>query len=302
MPTDIETNDESFDDFFDAFDAEHDHQSEAEDNKNEVDAAAEEPTQENTPDGGDDGEGGASEEPSTEPTTDGDPTAQSQPAPEKFTIRVNHSDMEVTREQMIEYAQKGADYDRVKAQLEQGKSDNQALRSQLDATQEVYDLIAGLAKDSGMEIPALLDQFRVTQYRAQGLSEDAAKERLSRVKTERELEQLKGKQTTQKTEEEARQERIDRESAEFAQKFPDAKLSEEIARKLAPDVQSGMSLSDAYQKMLDAEKDAQIRQLKAELEAERQNKANHASSPGSMKDVGSKKNKDSFDDFFDAFD
>ena len=47
--------------------------------------------------------------------------------------------------------------------------------------------------------------------------------------------------------------------------------------------------------------DAKIAELQRQLEAEKQNKANRAASPGSQKDSGGKRSKSEFDDFMDAF-
>lgn len=297
MPTEtMETNDTSFDQFFDALDSESGYQTETEPEAQETAPAEDEPVQEgaepaeDAPAAGDD----------TDPTTEGDPAAAPAQAADSFTLRVNHSDMTVTRDQMIEYAQKGVDYDRVRAALEQEKNANSVLRSQQADTQKTVDRLSSLAKDCNLELPDLLEQFEIAMYQRQGLSPDAAKERAARVAAERKLEEANAqKQTAQ---DETMEERANREIAEFAQRYPGVEPTKELAEKLAADIQNGMTLTQAYEKHLSAEKDAEIQRLKTELEAEKQNNANRASSPGSMQDQGSRKVKDQFDDFFGAFD
>lgn len=299
MPT--ENTDANFEEFFGAFDSEPDYQTETETETDDSSAAAEET--ELTEEPAEDAQGAedkTSDDGNTEPTTDGDASQKPAHPADSYTLRVNHRNVAVSEEEYRNYAQKGVDYDRVKGQLEQAKNDNEGLRSQLTETQKIHTRLSELAKACNTELPDLLEQFEVAMYQQQGLSPDAAKERVARMAAERKLEEANAQK--QAPQEESQQERANREIAEFAQRYPDVAPTAELAQKLAPDIQAGMTLSEAYEKYLSAEKDAQIQQLKAELEAERQNKANRASSPGSVKSVGSKKEKDKFDDFFDAFD
>ena len=75
-----------------------------------------------------------------------------------------------------------------------------------------------------------------------------------------------------------------------------------------PDIQKGTSMLQAYRNREIAGKDAiiadkeqKIAELQRQIEAEKQNKANRANSPGSQKDSGGKRTKNEFDDFLDAF-
>lgn len=295
----------NFDDFFDTMDGDSGYQSgEADDAADTADTPTEEPGTDNgdTPQegaeaaGGDNGEGNSQPDGNTEQPADAGAPA------ETFTLRVNKEDKTVTRDEMIVYAQKGADYDRVKTALEQERSTNSELAARVSQTEEVYTLISELAKESNMEVGELLDQFRVARFKSQGMSEDAARERLGRVKAEQELANLRSKSEAQRTNADAQQERAVREVAEFNQRYPGVQLNDEIVGKLKADVHNGMTLCEAYQKMVNAEKDAEIQRLQNELAAEKQNKANRSSSPGSMNDSGSKKTNSTYDDFFSAFD
>ena len=136
----------------------------------------------------------------------------------------------------------------------------------------------------------------------QGLSEDAAKERLERLKAEKENAQLKAAQkATETPAQEDDAQRVRRELDEFRTAYPKVELSEELLGKLMPDVATGKSLTDAYRSYEAAQKDSRIAELERQLAAEKQNKENRASSPGSQKDSGGQRTKDDFDDFFSAF-
>lgn len=292
----------SFDDFFGAIDGDTGYQTGDTDSTTDTtDTPADEPTGEDAAqqpaEDAQDGE-------NTDHAEGGDNAEQpaGSPAPaDTFTLRVNKSDMTVGRDDMIVYAQKGVDYDRVKGALEQARSDNTALQERVSQTEEVYNLISDLAKESNMEVADLLDQFRLARYKSQGMSADAARERLGREKAERELATLKGKADAQKTETDARQERAQREVAEFNRRYPGVSLNDTLVDRLKADVHAGMTLSEAYQKMVNEDQAAEIQRLQNELAAKKQNDANRGSSPGSLGDSGAKKAPSQYDDFFSAF-
>ena len=150
-----------------------------------------------------------------------------------------------------------------------------------------------------MEIPAFLRNLRIGLLKKQGLSEDAANERLLRIDAERENAALKAAAETPAKETGA--ERAQREIAEFRENYPDVELTQEVLDQLMVDVQGGMSLTKAYQKNETAKKDAQIAELQRQLAAEKQNKENLAASPGSQRDSGGKRTKSDYDEFMEAF-
>jgi hypothetical protein len=109
------------------------------------------------------------------------------------------------------------------------------------------------------------------------------------------------KEAEKKPAEEDAQTRMNRDVAEFQKEFPGVELSSDQIKKMGPDIRNGMSMVNAYRKMKDAEKDAEIAELKRQLEAAGQNKKNKAKTPGSMKDSGGQRKKTAEDDFFSAF-
>lgn len=289
------------DEFLAAFGEEDSYQTAQEPDAEEAVEEKQEPkrTDENTP--GEDAEAPQSGEEAGDRET---PAEEAEPPEgsaeqETFTLKVNKEKKTVTRDQMIAYAQMGVDYDRVKAAAEQAKSDNTALKEQLADMQEGYDLLTQLAQDSKVTVPELLDAMRANRYKGLGLSDDAAKERVAREKAEKALEAEKAKAPAVKTETPA--ERAAREVADFRAEFPDVDISKELMSKLMGDVKNGMSLSQAYRKQESAEKDARIRQLEEALAAEKKNRENRDTSPGSQSDSGARRGTDKYDDFFEAF-
>lgn len=237
----------------------------------------------------------AQDEPAEEPGQEGSqeqpgqssPATPETPAPaETFTIKVNKEERTCSRDEIISLAQKGADYDRVKEQLASHKS--------------VVDTLNSFAKDAGTTVPELLDQMQLGLLKKQGLSEDVAKERLQRMKAEKENAALKAGTVEGKDGKEDSSQRIRREISEFRDNFPKVELNEELLGKLMPQVAAGKSLTEAYRDHEAAQKDARIAELERQIAAEKQNKANRTASPGSQRDNGGRRTKNDFDNFRDA--
>lgn len=288
-----------FNDFMDAFDDSADYQTgEAEETAVEENAAeGTEEIAESETEGAEDGQDAGQETPG-EGEQPG-PEEKPQPQNDTFTLKVNKEEKTYSREEVISLAQKGADYDRVKEQLERSRQTTADLQIRLDDQNEA---LSELAKEAGMDVPALLDNLRIATLKKQGLSEDAAKERLLRLKAERENARLKEeKPAEQESASETSQQRAKRDLEEFRRVYPDVQLTDELIGRLTPDVQGGASLLGAYRKYENAQKDAQIAELQRQLEAEKQNKENRISSPGSQKDTGGKRTKTEYDDFMEAF-
>lgn len=259
-----------------------------------------------------DSETEATEEESTEPETEettkseqedktdpddekSDGQAQEEPEEtqhETFTLKVNKEERTYSREEVISLAQKGADYDRVKEQLSQS-------REQIESQKEAMDVLADLAKESNLELPKLLDTLRINLLRKQGLSDEAANERLLRMKAEKENASLKA--ATQAQQVESNADRAKREVAEFRETYPDVEITKDLMEKLMPEVSNGKSLTAAYGKLEKAKADARIAELERQIAASQKNAENRAASPGSQKDSGGRRTKTDYDDFMDAF-
>lgn len=243
------------------------------------------------PDDGEDGDGDET------PDQEENPGKEQAPAQELFTLKVNKEERQVNRDEVISLAQKGADYDRVKEQLTQSRAALQEAQASAAGHQAAYDAVKELAEASGVDMPTMIDNLKRSLLKSQGLSDDAITERLERQKLETENAALKKAQEETKAAQETAQARAQRELADFRKKYPDVELTKDLVQSLTPDVQAGMSFTEAYQKQQQTVKDQEIARLKQELEAERQNKANRARSLGSQKDSGGRKQKSEFEDF-----
>lgn len=233
--------------------------------------------------------------------SEGDDGGNTPAAEDSFTIKVNKEERTVTRDEVISLAQKGADYDRVKEQLTQTRQQNQTLLEQAEKNREVLDVLQMLADGTNMPLDQFVDQLHVNFLVKGGKTEGEAREKIRADRAEKQLNESKSKETTAKSEETAAQDRAQREIAEFHKDFPGVELTEELCGKLMADVQSGMSLSNAYRKQEAAKKDAEIAELKRQLEAEKQNKRNRSNSPGSQRDSGGNRSRSPEDEFFAAF-
>lgn len=230
---------------------------------------------------------------------------QEETKPETFTLKVNKEEKTYSREEMISLAQKGADYDRVKELLEKSRTEQADMKKQFDSQKDAMDILAQLAKDSGFDVAALLENMQIaTVQKRDKVSADVARERVLRQKAERQAEALRAqKQDAEKADSRAKQE-----IAEFRKAYPDVEVTQELVDKLMPDVTGGKTLLSAYRQMEEArqqaalaEKERRIAELEELLAAEKKNRENRAASPGSQKDTGGQRQKTDFEEFMSAF-
>lgn len=219
---------------------------------------------------------------------------------QKFTIKVNKQDIELTAAQMVEYAQKGADYDRVKGQLETSRQNEQTLQAEVDKSKPVMEILKLAAEQGGMSVDQLLENVQIGLLKGKGMSEAEAKAEIRAAKAEKQLKTMTEQQTQRKAAEDSQNKRAQREIAEFRKNFPDVQLTEELCGKLASDVQAGMSLTNAYLKMENSRLAAELEAQKQQQAATAQNKKNRAKTPGSMRDSGGGRTKDLADIFEDV--
>lgn len=298
----MENESMDFEEFFDAFDApgeDDGNQTDPETEGTETEETAQEPT-------GDQETGETDSEESTpeqekKPENDGgeaDKPAETQ----KFTIKVNKGTREVELPEMTELAQKGADYDRVKGQLETSRANEASLQKTVDEQSSIMEVLQLAAKDAGVDVAELVDSIHVGLLKGKGMTEAEAKAEIRAAKAEKAVNDLKNKPAQEeKPETDSNQERAKREIAEFQTAFPGVQLNQETLDKLAPDVQNGMTLTSAYLKMENARLTAELAEQKRALEAEKQNQKNRRQAAPGQNDSGGGREKDAFEDFFTAF-
>lgn len=211
---------------------------------------------------------------------------------EKFSLKVNGNTYQVPREKMTELAQKGMDYDRVRQQRDAARAFQQENESTIASLKALAESVS-----PGMTISDLIDRMRVNMLVAQDVPEAVATERVARENAERMLREKSDAESAEAT----KKERVNAEIRDFQAKYPGVDVSEREIREMSGDLAAGMSFVEAYQKRQLQEKESALESLRRQLEAEKKNNQNRASSPGSQSDAGSPKTSNAFDEFIGAF-
>lgn len=296
----MENEDMDFEEFFSTYDApgeDDGNQTDPETEETETGESAQEA--EESPETGEEPSEGSTPEQEKKPD-EGNPEAA--PEPQKFTIKVNKGTREVELPEMTELAQKGADYDRVKGQLETSRTNEANLQKTVDEQSPIMEVLQLAAKDAGVDVAELVDSIHVGLLKGKGMTEAEARAEIRAAKAEKAVNDLKNKPAQEeKPETDSNQERAKREIAEFQTAFPGVQLNQETLDKLAPDVQNGMTLTSAYLKMENARLTAELAEQKRALEAEKQNQKNRRQAAPGQNDSGGGREKDAFEDFFTAF-
>ena len=211
---------------------------------------------------------------------------------EQFSLKVNGNTYQVPREKMTELAQKGMDYDRVRQQRDAARAFQQENESTIASLKALAESVS-----PGMTISDMIDRMRVNMLVAQDVPEAVATERVARENAERMLREKSDAESAEAT----KKERVNAEIRDFQAKYPGVDVSEREIREMSGDLAAGMSFVEAYQKRQLQEKESALESLRRQLEAEKKNNQNRASSPGSQSDAGSPKTSNAFDEFIGAF-
>ena len=206
-----------------------------------------------------------------------------------FTLRYMKEDKQYSRNDTIILAQKGLDYDRVRAERD-------TLKSEIPTFKEYKSFLEELASDSGVSVDQLMENVRATRLvereRKAGniISETAAKEQIQREKSARDKDNAVQEDEI-KPEEAPVQKAKDLDVATFIKAFPDVK-AEDIPESVWIEVMNGADLTSAYTRY-------ENKQLRNRIAAIEQNQKNAERSTGSRKTTG---NNQTYDDFDAAWD
>lgn len=288
-----ETMDSGYEDFVSAFDGDGNQTVTEQETGAETEQQAD--TEQNETPAEESAEGAPTEDTGKESGTDGEPEEQT------FTIKVNKEERSVGLAEMTKLAQKGADYDRVKEQHTADQQTIQDLRTQLDGQKDVMEIMGILAEKTGTPLNDLAEMLYVSYRKGAGSTETEAKLELQNARLQKGLSAAAAEKDKQKEAAESSQNRAQREVEEFRRSYPDVEFTDELVSRLTPDVQAGMTLLSAYQKYETAQKEARIAELERQLAAEKKNRENRSTSPGSQRDSGGQRGKSDFDDFMSAF-
>lgn len=247
--------------------------------------AAEEPSTEE--------DGGAQKEPAQQSAEEEQGnTQESAPNQEQKSdtvqIEYMHQKREISREEAVQLAQKGMDYDRI--------------REKWDDAKETVAFIDEQAKAAGMDRKAFINYLRTEAKKSQGMSEEEAQRAVELENREAAVQLREAEEQQRVSDEQAQQNAVDAEKERrdadfrrFAAKYPDLKV--ESITEAIPDVWErvgkGESLVEIWQ-------EHEINRLKTEQAAEEQNAKNAGRSTGSMASSGGEhQKKDPWDEGWD---
>lgn len=295
-----------FEDFFSAFDGGESVPA-ADPDPVEEPAATEEPAQTESEAGSAEEGTEPTEEPAKDPAEEGTDGSEEQPdgdggaEEQTFTIQIGEEEHQYSLEEMTELARKGAGYDALQEQLDSANQEKNQIQTQLDSQQDVMDILKQIAEKSGKDLLDLTKQLYINFRKSTGVSEDAAVLELENAQLKKQTNAEKTPAKQENTAEEETRARARRELAEFQQLHPGVKLDDQLVAKLKGDIRKGMSLANAYQKMLNDQKAAALAEQERKNKAAEQNAKNKAASPGSQQDSGGRREKSNYEDFFAQF-
>lgn len=228
------------------------------------------------------------EQPEEEPAQE--PKAEPE---ELFDLKFNKEIRKVNRQEVTELAQKGLNHDRILEQRDHLQQENAELLKFKQENEAIIGLLDAAAQKSGTDRNTFLQSVRENAYVSQGLSRDAAHERVLREDAEQRLsrtEQLEAaKDKGQQEQEQARQQDIER----FLKLYKDVDPNT-IPKEVWDDVRNGETLVSAYGRYENRQLAESNRKLQESINALKQNEKNKQKSIGSAKTEGKETAKDPF--------
>ena len=191
-------NDISYDAFFDAFDGAEtgggnqtdgiEYTEEVENQDDTQQDTGEESSHETQgePDSGET-TGEATNQEAEEAAAEGKPEPENPASEQKFTIKVNKETREVGLQEITELAQKGADYDRTKSQLETSRQNEQALQAELDKQKPYMEVLTAASEAAGIPVDKFIEQVQVNLLMGQGMTEKEAKAEIRALRAEQQV-------------------------------------------------------------------------------------------------------------------
>lgn len=243
-------------------------------------------------------------EPAEQAETEGAENTATEPEPEaeqpaaehqrSWKLKHNGEEVDADEARMVELAQKGLDYDRV-------REDRDKFKNEYPKYADYEKFLQEMAEGAGTDVPGLMENVRVgllvkkAQAEGKTLSEAAAIQQVRREATARantaQAEQPAEQQSTPEQNAEAQK----RENVRvFCEKHPGVKAEDIPLEVLQEGLASG-DLSGTYDRWEIKQLKEQLGNARKELETEKQNKMNKERSTGSRKSAGSASKDQSFD-------
>lgn len=208
-------------------------------------------------------------------------TEQKADAPEKtWTLRHMDETKNVGEAEMVTLAQKGMDYDRIRAKYDESKP--------------AMEILSIFAKQKGVSVADYVSFLRTEAKKADGLSEAEARRSIEledreAAVTAREAEQATERQAAEQANAAANAaaQRRKADIDEFAREYPDvARNPDAIPKEVWDAVAAGSSLTVAYAKYTAKQAREEAERTRSAAQAAQQNVKNAARSTGSMQSAG----------------
>lgn len=208
-------------------------------------------------------------------------TEQKADAPEKtWTLRHMDETKNVGEAEMVMLAQKGMDYDRIRAKYDESKP--------------AMEILSIFAKQKGVSVADYVSFLRTEAKKADGLSEAEARRSIEledreAAVTAREAEQAAERQAAEQANAAANAaaQRRKADIDEFAREYPDvARNPDAIPKEVWDAVAAGSSLTVAYAKYTAKQAREEAERTRSAAQAAQQNIKNAARSTGSMQSAG----------------
>lgn len=208
-------------------------------------------------------------------------TEQKADAPEKtWTLRHMDETKNVGEAEMVTLAQKGMDYDRIRAKYDESKP--------------AMEILSIFAKQKGVSVSDYVSFLRTEAKKADGLSEAEARRSIEledreAAVTAREAEQAAERQAAEQANAAANAaaQRRKADIDEFAREYPDvARNPDAIPKEVWDAVAAGSSLTVAYAKYTAKQAREEAERTRSAAQAAQQNVKNAARSTGSMQSAG----------------
>lgn len=203
---------------------------------------------------------------------------------DQFTLKHLDEVKTVSRDEVIALAQKGMDYDRLKAKSEERYA---ALETEKNLSESRVTIFNEIAKQGGFkDVDELIENIQAEQLAEQiGTDKETALKQVRLEKKERELLEKEQRLTAARDS----RSKVDEDAKAFIEKHPSIDFKS-IPKEVWDKVNGGESLLTAYDDFMTekAQKElaAENERLKAELEAAKKNADNKARSTGSATSAG----------------
>lgn len=250
---------------------------------------ADQPTGEQTEEaagttGAEEASGETGTEQTAEPEAD-QPEVKQEQEPDVYHLKWLDDVRDVNREEVVQLAQKGLDYDRMRGQRDEARtalSELEAYKAKNAAT--VEDLEDFMTENNLESVGEVLDAMRVARLTQKGVNRDVAIEQVKRGRAERALARAQ-KQTEQKQETEKKESQAEADVRAFMKAHPDESLKD-LLPKLEKDLTETGNLEVAYLRYSLRQARKEAADAKESARAAAQNADNKRRSGGSMQSAG----------------